>query len=366
MQKDYYKILGVERNATEEDIKKAYRKLAHEHHPDKKGGDAERFKTINEAYQVLSSKEKRAQYDRFGNAFEGMGGQPNRGGNPFAGFDINFDPSMFEGMGGDAGEMFDAFFEGLGIRRRRRTYERGADLEASITVTLEEAFKGAMREIPVHRFALCATCAGAGYDAKEGVAECATCSGQGEVRETRRGFFGNSMHIRPCATCNGTGSIPNKPCGACAGAGRVKKKETISLTVMAGIETGQIVKITKAGDKGPRNAEAGDLYVKVTVTPHKNFDREHSDLFTKKEVSIIDLISSKKLEVDGLSGEKYSFDLPPEIEFSEPVRIQSAGMPHLNARGRGDLYVYIIALKPKRISAEAKRLLEELKRELGS
>lgn len=365
-QKDYYKILGVERGATEDDIKKAYRKLAHQYHPDKKGGDAERFKAINEAYQVLSSKEKRAQYDRFGRVFDGSGPETAGSGGPFGGFgfDVNFDPSMFDQMGNDAGEMFDAFFEGLGIRRRRRTYERGADLEVAVSVTLEEAFRGTTKTISVNRFTACASCAGAGYDAKAGTAQCGVCSGQGEIRETRKGFFGSSIHIRPCATCSGTGTIPNKPCTACSGAGRIKGKEAISISIIAGIETGQIVKIGKAGDRGPRGAESGDLYVHIAVSAHPHFERRGSDLFTKKEVSLIDLLLNKKLDVQGLGGEAYSFELPQDIAMSDPVRIPNAGMPRLNARGRGDLFVQIVAKKPKRLSAEAKRLLENLREEL--
>ena len=365
---DYYKILGVEKGATEEDIKKAYRKLAHQYHPDKKGGDADRFKQINEAYQVLSNKDKRKQYDQYGRVFEGagQGGNPS-GGNPFGGFgfDANFDPGMFEGMGGDAGEMFDMFFEGLGIKRRRRTYERGTDLEFSLTITLEEAFAGTLKNISVTHFVACAGCKGAGHDAKEGVAQCAACAGQGEVRETRRGFFGNSVHVKACAACAGTGSIPNKPCGICSGTGRIRKKESVSVTVMAGIESGQIVKIGKAGDAGPRGAESGDLYLHVTVSPHRVFERRNNDLVMKKEVPLVDILLNRKIDVVSIGGDTYSFDLPPDVAISEPVRIPSAGMPRLGHRMRGDLYVQLVVKKPKRLSPEAKRLLEELKKELG-
>ncbi len=361
---DYYKILGVEKSATEEDIKKAYRKLAHQHHPDKKGGDASRFKEINEAYQVLSNKEKRKQYDQYGRVSEG--GPARQGGNPFGGFgfDMNFDPSAFEGMGGDAGDMFDMFFEGLGIKRRRRTYERGADLEFSLTITLEEAFSGTVRAVSVAHFVACKDCKGVGHDEKAGTSQCTACNGQGEVRETRRGFFGNSVHVKACATCAGTGTIPNKRCMKCSGEGRTKEKENISVTVMAGIESGQIVKIARAGDAGPRGAEAGDLYLHVAVAPHKAFERRGNDLILKKEVLIIDILLNKKIDVVSVGGDTYSFDLPTDVAVSEPVRIPSAGMPRLNHRTRGDLYVQLIIKKPKRLSPEAKKLLEELRKEL--
>ncbi len=363
MNKDYYKILGVAKNAPEEDIKKAYRKLAHQHHPDKKGGNAEEFKAINEAYQVLSNKEKRAQYDKFGRVFDGAG--PQQGGpNPFSGFgfDVNFDPGMFEGMEGS--DIFEAFFEGMGIKNRRRTYERGADLEFTVSITLEEAFTGVAKTLPTSRFTACKNCGGQGSDPKAGTTQCATCSGQGEVRETRRGFFGNSVHVKQCATCAGTGTIPNKKCATCAGDGRVKEKTNISFTVMAGIEDGQIIKISGAGDKGARGAAAGDAYVRIGVEKNKAFERRGADLITKKEVSAVDILMSKKLDITSIGGDAYSFDIPENAPISDAVRIAGAGMPRLGSRTRGDLYVKLIIVKPKKLSTKAKGLLEDLKREL--
>ena len=364
MTKDYYKILGVEKNAKEDDIKKAYRRLAHQHHPDKKGGNAEQFKAINEAYQVLSSKEKRAQYDKFGQVFDGAQNGSQGGTGPFGGFgfDVNFDPGMFEGMEG--GDIFEAFFEGMGIRNRKRTYERGADLEFAVSISLEEAFSGVLKTVPTSRFAACNACAGLGSDPKAGTTQCATCSGQGEVRETRRGFFGNSVHVRQCATCIGTGTIPNKKCTACGGVGRIKEKTNISFTVMAGIEDGQIIKISGAGDKGARGAATGDAYVRVAVAKHGIFERRGADLIVKKEVSAIDIVMSKKIDIVSIGKEAYSFDIPDNVPISEAIRIAGAGMPRLGARTRGDLYVKLVITKTKKISAKAKGLLEDLKREL--
>ncbi len=364
MNKDYYKILGVAKNAPEEEIKKAYRKLAHQHHPDKKGGNAEEFKAINEAYQVLSNKEKRAQYDKFGRVFDGSQGPQQGGQNPFSGFgfDVNFDPGMFEGMEGS--DIFEAFFEGMGIKNRRRTYERGADLEFTVSITLEEAFSGVAKTIPTSRFTACKDCAGLGSDQKAGTTQCAICSGQGEVRETRRGFFGNSVHVKQCSTCMGTGTIPNKKCTTCAGDGRVKEKTQISFTVMAGIEDGQIIKISGAGDKGARGAAAGDAYVRIGVEKNKTFERRGADLITKKEVSAIDILMSKKLDITSIGNDTYSFDIPESAPISDAIRIAGAGMPRLGSRTRGDLYVKLIIVKPKKISTKAKGLLEDLKREL--
>ena len=364
MNKDYYKILGVAKNAPEEEIKKAYRRLAHQHHPDKKGGNADEFKQINEAYQILSNKEKRAQYDKFGRVFDGSQAGPQGGGNPFSGFgfDVNFDPGMFEGMEGS--DIFEAFFEGMGIKNRRRTYERGADLEFTVSITLEEAFSGVAKIIPTSRFAVCNACAGQGSDPKAGTAQCATCSGQGEVRETRRGFFGNSVHVRECATCAGTGTIPNKKCAKCAGTGRLNEKTNISFTVMAGIEDGQIIKISGAGDKGARGAAAGDCYVRIQVEKNKLFERRGADLITKKEISALDILMSKKLDVTSIGRDTYSFDIPESTPISDAIRIAGAGMPRLGSKSRGDLYVKLVIVKPKKLSVRAKGLLEDLKREL--
>lgn len=364
MNKDYYKILGVAKNAPEDDIKKAYRRLAHQHHPDKKGGNAEQFKAINEAYQVLSSKEKRAQYDKFGQVFDGTQGGPQGGANPFSGFgfDINFDPGMFEGMEG--GDIFEAFFEGMGIKNRRRTYERGTDLEFTVGITLEEAFSGVAKTVPTSRFAVCKDCAGQGHDPKAGTTQCATCSGQGEVRETRRGFFGNSVHVKNCATCMGTGTIPNKKCTGCGGVGRIKEKTQISFTVMAGIEDGQIIKISGAGDKGARGAEAGDAYVRVSVEKNKAFERRGADLIVKKEISALDILMNKKIDITSIGGDTYSFEIPESAPISDAIRIPSAGMPRLGSKSRGDLYVKLIITKPKKISTKAKGLLEDLKKEI--
>lgn len=363
MAKDYYKVLGVEKNATEDDIKKAYRRLAHQYHPDKKGGDAEHFKSINEAYQILSNKEKRRQYDQFGRVFEGGGGpQGNPFGAGFGGFGVEFDPSMFDTMG-DAGEIFDMFFEGLGMRRKRRTYERGADLEIALTISLEEAFHGTAKIVPITHFIACAECKGQGHNPGAGVTPCAACMGQGEVRETRRGFFGNAINIKSCAACAGAGNIPNKICTVCAGSGRIKTKETITVNIMQGIENNQIIKVGKAGDRGPRGAEAGDLYIHMRIAAHPIFERRGNDLIIKKEVSLLDLLINKKIEALGIGGECYSLDLPHDVAASEAVRIPNGGMPRLGSRARGDLFVQLIIKRPKKLSVRAKQLLEDLKKE---
>src|SRR3989344_5184002 len=219
--KDYYKILGVEKSADEEEIKKAYRKLAHQYHPDKASGNEEKFKELNEAYQVLSSKEKRAQYDRFGRVFEGAQGSPH-GGNPFGngdfGFGFGFDPNNMEDLGGIS-DIFEAFFDGLGVKKRK-AYHRGSDVEILQSLTLEEVFRGVEKKIKIKLFQSCGACKALGYLSDAGLTECATCSGRGEIKESRSTFFGSFSQVRSCPKCVGVGQIPNKTCGDCRGMGR--------------------------------------------------------------------------------------------------------------------------------------------------
>src|SRR6185437_13540892 len=309
MSKDYYHILGVEKSASEEDIKKAYRKLAHQYHPDKPGGDERKFKEINEAYQVLSDKGKRAHYDRFGTAdpMGGFGGfgQGGFGGNGagFPGGNWNVD---FENMGdmGDLGDIFETFFEGLGVRPQRKTYQRGADLELQEEISLEEAFRGVTKSIKIRALSVCEKCKGKGAEAGSGFEKCAVCDGRGEVREQRRTFFGNFAQVKPCVKCHGVGEIPKKPCGVCRGAGRLVTERTVRVDILPGVDDGQLIKIKGMGEAGERGTSAGDLYVRVRVQRHHLFERHGADLIVSHEVKVLDLLLGKKIEVSTISGGK--------------------------------------------------------------
>lgn len=361
--KDYYKILGVTKSADDEAIKKAYRRLAHEHHPDKKGGNEAKFKEINEAYQVLSNKDKRSSYDRFGTAEPFAQGSPFGGDGSFAGFDfgnINFGTED----GGNIGDIFEAFFEGMGVRQKRRNYERGSDLEISETITLEEAFHGAARKLHFETLDKCSACGGYGYNEKAGKKKCATCDGRGEVRESKRTFFGNFSQVKPCAECLGTGEKPNEICGHCAGAGRVRAKKDVAYEILAGVSDGQIIKIKGVGEAGVRNAEAGDLYVRVRIKPNTLFERKESDLYLKKDLNIIDAILGNKIQFTGIDGRKIETEISVGFNLRERMKIAGEGMPHLGARGRGDLYISFQIIVPRRPNAKAKKLLEELRGEL--
>ncbi len=360
--KDYYKILGVEKGASEVDIKKAYRKLAHKYHPDKTGGDEAKFKEINEAYGILSDKNKRAQYDRFGQVFEGAGGFPGGGQWDFSqgGFGFGFDPSNMEDLS-SVSDIFDAFFEGLGVKRRK-TYHRGADMEIIKEISLEEAFRGIDDKVSYETFISCQTCSGAGHFPKEGFTKCAACDGKGEIRETRQSFFGQFSQIRPCAKCHGQGQIPNKICKDCSGTGRLKDKKEIKLTIAPGIADGQLIKILGAGQAGERGAGAGDLYVRVRVKPHHTFQRLGDDLIVKQNLDLLKVLAGKKVEVPTISGGKVNVEIPVGFNLRERLRIPGEGMPKFGSAPsslrRGDLYLEFDIKVPK-VDPKLKKELED-------
>jgi molecular chaperone DnaJ len=365
--KDYYKILGIDKNAGEDEIKKAFRKLAHKYHPDK-GGDEKKFKEINEAYQVLSNKEKRAQYDKFGRVFEGAG--PAGGGfgfDPFGfsqgpfGEGIRFD---FGGDFGDLGDIFDAFFEGMGVRQKRRTYQHGADIQIIQEINLEEAFRGAEKNIGYRTASKCEKCGGLGHEPKAGFNQCGVCAGRGEIREARKSFFGNFIQVKPCQACFGAGQIPKKICETCKGSGRIMSERTVKVEIRPGIANDQIIKIKGAGEAGERGAAEGDLYIRIGIKPHSLFKREGDNLIIKKEINIIDLLLEKKIEIPTISGNTLKAEVPGGFNLKDNLRIHGEGMPRFGGHGRGDLIAELEIKTPKKLSAKAKKILEELEKEM--
>jgi molecular chaperone DnaJ len=374
MAKDYYTILGVQKNASEDDIKKAYRKLAHQHHPDKKGGDEAKFKEINEAYQVLSDKTKRAHYDRFGSADPagGFGGAQWGGfqGNVPPGWEgVGFDPSQFSGMG-DIGDIFETFFGGMGGRPKPKTYEHGSDVEVHETITLEDAFRGVKKRIRVGMHVSCSTCKGKGAEPGSEFEKCKTCDGRGEVREEKRTFFGSFAQVKRCDVCHGAGEVPQKPCRTCRGAGRVEGEREIVVDILPGIDDGQLIKIKDMGEAGERGSATGDLYLRVRVKPHATFERRGADLFITRDVTPLDLLLGKRVEVPTIEGQKTSFEIPVGFNLREPLRVSGEGMPRFGSSSnmlrssRGDLYVNFFIRAPKKPNAKAKKLLEDLEKEI--
>lgn len=374
MEKDYYKILGVEKSASEDDIKVAYRKLAHRYHPDKKGGNEQMFKKINEAYQVLSNKEKRAQYDRFGGIFGGgfsggggpfgrdFGGFSARGG-PAEGWEFGFDTQGFEDLG-NLGDVFDAFFEGLGVKRKRRSYRRGSDLELTQEITLEEAFRGAVKPVKFKTFISCRECSGLGYFPKDGFTNCVSCDGRGEIQESRQTFFGNFAQVRTCSKCLGAGKIPNKICSSCSGKGRIQSEKIIELTIAPGVDEDQLIKVSKGGEIGERGAEAGDLYVRIKIKPSDFLKRAGDDLIIRQEVNLIDLLLEHKVEVKTISGGKIKVDIPSGYKLGDQLVVSGEGMPRLGGYGRGRMLVDLEVKMPKKFNERAKKILEEMRKEL--
>ncbi|MDI6820655.1 MAG: DnaJ C-terminal domain-containing protein [Patescibacteria group bacterium] len=363
MSKDYYKILGISRNASEEDVKKAYRKLAHQFHPDKAGGNESRFKEINEAYQILSHKEKRSQYDRFGQVFDGGATQ----GSPWSGFggegmhwNVNFGEDF-----PDFSDIFEGIFEQFG-GRRRPTYTRGSDVEVVVQIILEEAFRGLKHKLNLQTFIICKTCGGLGYEKSHGLKGCAMCQGRGEIREQRRTFFGNFSQVRACPQCRGHGQVPNKPCNNCGSKGKVSGMREVIINIAPGVEDGQIIKIVGMGEAGEGDS-SGDLYAVIKIKTHPIFERKKSDLFATKDIRITEALLGKKIEIQGIDKEIIQISIPSGFNLREKLKITGYGMPKLGIFGntsRGDFYIAFNVKVPKSISSKAKKILEDLDKEL--
>ncbi len=350
--KDYYKTLGVSRDASDEDIKKAFRRLAHEHHPDKAGGNEAKFKEINEAYQALGNKEKRAQYDRFGRTFDGAGGGA---GGPFGGFE--FDSSQFGDLGDIFGDIFGGF--GFGGGQARRSEQRGGDLETRLELSLEEAFAGLKKKVHINTLVKCMTCDGAGHFVKEGFDTCKVCGGAGEVRETKRSIFGAFARVAQCDKCNGRGKIPRKNCGTCRGAGRMRSERVIDIDIAPGIGDGQIMKIIGGGEAGERGVISGDLYIGIQVRHHGTFQRVGDDLVMKYAIPLVDVLLEKPIKTISISGKIIETQIPRGHDLRLPIKISGEGMPHFGRHSRGDLYVELKVKTPEKLDPELKKYLND-------
>lgn len=359
MNKDYYKILGVSRDASSGEIKKAYYKLAHKHHPDK-GGDGNKFKEINEAYQTLSDKEKRAQYDRFGRVFERTPGGFGQGfnwnwawGKTGAGFE--FDLSDLE-------EMMEEIF-GSGFPRKRKDLKRGKDIEIDIEISLQGILKGKKKEIALYKWILCSRCQGTGAEPGTKVNECFSCRGTGQVQQIKKTLFGSLTRYIICPECRGEGFKPEKPCNVCRGEGRIKGEEGLEIFIPAGADSNQIIKIKGRGNAGRRGGKPGDLYVRVFVKPHPVFKRKGDNLYLKTLISFSQAAMGDEIEIPTLGGKKILLKVPSGTESGKIFRIPRKGIPHFGSIGRGDLYVELVVKTPKKLTKQQKELLKKLKKE---
>ena len=365
MAKDYYQILGVSKDASQEDIKKSFRNLAHKHHPDK-GGDEKKFKEINEAYQILSNKEKREQYDRFGTVFEG--GMPGGG---EQGFDFNWAwggrpgeegfGTNFEDLGG-LGDIMEEFF-GFGGKRKKKDLKKGKDIQIDIEIPLEETLKGQEKEIKLYKTIKCERCQGTGAEPGSKVKECFSCRGTGEVQQIKRTFFGTITQFTVCPECKGEGNKPEKLCNVCRGEGKIKGEEKIKIWIPAGVDTNQIIKVEGRGEAGKRGGKAGSLYVRIFIKKHSLFQRKGDDLYISVPISFSQAALGDEIEVPTLSGTKILLKVPDGIESGKVLRISDKGIPNFSGYGRGNLYVELIIKTPKKLTKKQKELLEKLKEE---
>ena len=362
MAKDYYQILGISRNASPDEIRKAYHKLAHKHHPDK-GGDEKKFKEINEAYQTLSDKEKRTQYDRFGQVFEGFPG----GGPGFEpGFDFGFGRGKFgedfEFEFGDLGEMMEEIF-GFGQPQRRKDLKKGKDIEIDLEIPLEDTLKGKEKEITLAKMTSCSRCQGSGAEPGTKITECFSCRGTGEVQQIKKTFFGSFTRATICPECRGEGYRPEKPCNVCKGEGRLRREEDIKIFIPAGVDTNQVIKVEGKGEAGRRGGKPGDLYCRIFVKSHPVFKRKGDDLYLKTPISFSQAALGEEVEIKTLEGKKVLLKVPPGTESGKILRISDKGIPHFSGYGKGDMYVELIVKTPKKLTKKQKELLEALKKE---
>ncbi len=346
---DFYTLLGIDRDAGADDIKKAYRKLAMKYHPDRNPGDTEaerKFKEINEAYEVLKDEDKRAAFDRFGHAaFEQGGPGGGGGGGGFGGFADIFD-EMFGDFGGGGGGP-------------RGGGGRGSDLRYNMEITLEEAFEGKKTNIRVPTSVTCDSCTGSGAAGGAPPVTCATCGGHGRVR-TQQGFF---TVERTCPSCQGTGQVIKEPCTTCGGQGRVHKEKTLSVTIPAGVEEGTRIRLSEEGEAGMRGAPAGDLYIFLSINPHRMFRRDGANIHCRAPIPMTTAALGGSIEVPTVEGKLTRISIPAGAQSGQQFRLKGKGMKILRSTARGDMFVQVAVETPVSLSAKQKELLKEFEAE---
>ena len=356
--RDYYEVLGLQKGASEDEIKKAFRQSAKKYHPDLHPGDKEceeKFKEVNEAYEVLSDSEKRARYDQFGHA----GVDPNfgaggaGGGSPFGG-------------GIDLDDIFSSFFGGFGGRRQGRANapQRGSDIEASVTISFDESAKGCKKTISYTSVSTCDECHGTGAAAGSQPKTCSACSGSGRVTINQRSPFGVIQTQRSCDACRGTGKIIDNPCRKCSGSGRQRKNRTVDVTIPAGIKDQQILNISGHGNAGYNGGPAGDLHVYVKVRSHSMFERRGDDVWCALPLPFAQAALGSEVVVPTLEGD-VKYTIHESTQPNDVFKLKGRGFPHLGGRGKGDQYVRVVIEVPKGLSGKQKDLLRDFERSLG-
>lgn len=359
MAKDYYKILGVRKDAPDEEIKRAFRKLAHQYHPDKSGGNAEKFKEINEAYQVLSDSKKRKQYDQFGEA-----GVHGFGGSGFSWEDVMRQSGFGDGFQGevnfDLGDIFSEFFGG-GFGSRKQRKQQGAHIQVDIDVEFAEAAFGIKRQLELYKTVTCDVCSGNGAKPGTPIEQCKECHGTGSVEHLQRSVFGAIRTQTICTKCEGEGRTATTPCTQCRGSGVVKKQTQIEINIPAGIADQQILRISGQGEAGLKASRSGDLYVTVHVRARAGWERHDDEVITTVDVPYTTMVLGGKISVQTLDGEVV-VKIPAGTESGKALRLRGKGIPHLHGQGRGDHIVNVHVQIPKRPGFRMKRLLNDLTR----
>ena len=358
--RDYYEVLGVQKGASDDEVKKAYRKLAKKYHPDLNPGDQEaeaKFKEANEAYEVLSDQDKRARYDQFG----------------FAGVDPNFgggaggNPYGAGGMGFDFSDIFDSFFGGGfggGRRSNPNAPQRGESIRLSLAITFEEAAFGCEKDVTVERMEQCGTCHGNGCAPGTTPEVCPDCHGSGQVQVRRQTPMGVFATTSPCGRCGGKGKIIHQPCTDCKGSGSVRKRKTIKASIPAGIDNGQTISIRGQGHAGKNGGPAGDLLITITVKPHELFRREGTSILCDAPITFAQAVLGAELEIPTIDG-KVKYDLPEGTQTGTTFRLKGKGIPSINGRGRGDQYVTVYIETPKNLNKEQKEALKKFAEAVG-
>jgi molecular chaperone DnaJ len=369
MSKNYYEILGVGKSASADEIKRAFRKKAHEYHPDKGGGNAEKFKEVNEAYQVLGDETKKKNYDTYGTAegpmggFSGGGGSYG-GGNPFGGFDF----SGFSNQGGvefDLGDIFGDLFGGGGRGQTASRRNKGIDLEMQMQVSFEEAVFGVEKTVSLEKRDECKACKGTGAEAGTKISTCSKCHGQGQIHTQRRTIFGNVASAVACDNCEGTGKTPDSPCKTCKGVGSFRQEKKLNVKIPAGIDDGQSIRVPGEGEAGYRGSKPGDLYLRLSVKPHKDFVRDGTNLYKDLPISFTQATLGAKILVKTLDGD-IELKIPSGTQNGVQFRIKNKGVPHIEDRDhRGDLLLTARVIVPTKLNKNEKELLKALAKERG-
>jgi molecular chaperone DnaJ len=359
MSKDYYKILGVEKNASPEEIKKAFKKLALQHHPDRPGGNEAKFKEANEAYQVLGDKDKRARYDQFGSDFDQQGG--------FGGASWEDVMNQFRHGGGgqfsgaDFGDIFGDIFGGFG--GGGRTQNQGRDIQVDVETDFKQAAFGFEKELNLRKQAVCDVCNGNGAEPGSKLETCPTCKGKGQVVQMQRTFLGSVQTVAPCNTCHGRGQKAAKGCKHCGGSGVTPKNTSLKVKIPAGIDDGQAIKISGQGEAAAFGGRSGDLFVRVHVHPHKGWERDGFDVYSLAEINFADAVLGGQTMVETLDGQ-VELKIPEGTEAGALIRLRGKGITQLGRTNRGDHLVRIKIRIPKKINKDLKKKLDELRGEL--